>query len=115
MIGARLAMMNAVILVPYERRRSMLFDRFEDMFDLGHDRTDLRCVRIRDYAAQDRDALDQFGDALYEEHGKSDHDQRFGRPLRQSAGITRLLVETVRAEEERYSGHDHDHGQRQQE
>ena len=93
----------------------MLFDRFDDMLDFGHDRADLRCVRIRNDAAHDRDALDQFGDALNEEHGKSDHDQRFGRPLRQPPGITGLLVQSIRTEEEWYSGDDHDHRQRQQE
>ena len=73
------------------------------------------CVRIRDQAAHHRDALDQLGDALNEQEREADHDQRFGRPLRQAAGIAGLLVDLERAQEERYAGDDHDDGQRQQE
>jgi hypothetical protein len=72
-------------------------------------------VWIGNEPAHDRDALDQFGDALNQQEREPDDDQRFGGPLRQAAGIAGLLVDFNRAHEERAAGDDHDDAKRQQE
>ena len=45
--------------------------------------------------AHHRDALDQFGYALNKQECEADDDQRLGGPLRQAAGVARLLVDLV--------------------
>ena len=72
-------------------------------------------MRVRDEVAHDRDTLDHFGDALDKQQREADHDQALSRPLRQPAGISRLLVDLHRSKEEGDAGEDHDDGQRQQE
>src|SRR6266481_4096891 len=89
-------------------RRSVFFDRFDEVFHLGLESMHLRCVRIRDETAQYGDALDQFGYALNQQKRESDDDQRLGRPLRQPARIARLLVDLERAHEERAPRYNHD-------
>src|SRR6185437_14022803 len=61
------------------------------------------------------DTLDQFRKTLNEQHPETDHDQRLRRPLRQPAGISRLLIDLERPVEEGNAGDQHDNGQRQQE
>ena len=87
----------------------------DDLLGLGFERAFLARMRVGDEVAHHRDAFDEFGEPLNEEHRERDHDQRLGRPLRQAAGISRLLVDLDRAQEERNAGHGHDDGQRQQE
>ena len=74
-----------------------------------------RSIRIGNEAAHHRDALDELGNALEEQQHEADEDQRLRRPLRQAAGIHRLLVELKRSEEKRHRCDDHDDRQRQQE
>ena len=42
------------------RQRLLLFDRFDEMLDLGLQCGHLRLVWVRDHAAHDRDSLDQL-------------------------------------------------------
>src|SRR5512133_1605175 len=91
--------------------RSALLYGFDDMLDLGFQRM-LSGMRIGDQAAHHRDALDELGQPLQEQQEEADEDQRFRRPLRQPAGAERLLVDLIRADEERQAGEDHHHRER---
>src|SRR5216684_2917373 len=100
MSGARFWMRNASIAPQDSVDASVFLDRLDDVLDFGFKRVDLRLVRIGNYAAHDGDALDELGNGLRQQQRKSDHDQGFCRPLRQSAGIAGLLVDLDRSQEE---------------
>src|SRR5579864_1622212 len=115
MIGAMFWMRKASIRCSGDRYwRSVFFDRFDNVLDLGFEGVHLAGVRIRNEAAHDRDTLDQLRYALDKQHRETNHDQGLGRPLRQAAGVSRLLVDYKRTVEERDAGGDHHDGQRQQ-
>src|SRR5260370_9056280 len=52
-------------------------------------------MRIGHPAAHDRNPFDQLGESLREQEGETDEDQRFCRPLRQPAAVSRLLIVPV--------------------
>ena len=85
------------------------------MLDLGLEGVHLGCMRVRDQAAHHGDSLDQLGNALHQQEGESDDDQRLRWPLRQPARIARLLIDLDRAHEERPARYDHDDAQWNQE
>ncbi len=85
-----------------------------DLFDFSFERVDLRRMRIRNKALDDGDTLDQLGNALSKQHRKSNHDQRFRRPLRQSAGTGGLLVDGEGFREEGNAGHQNNDRERQE-
>src|SRR5216684_6495164 len=72
-------------------------------------------MRIGDHAAHDRNPFDQFGKSLREQEGETDEDQRFCRPLRQPAGVSRLLINPVGSKKERQRGDEYDDRERHQE
>src|SRR5262245_48629631 len=121
MIGAMLAMNSAVILdspdaKPQPSARlgldldvldqalGFLHDDFMRGVDLG----------VGDQAAHDGEPLDELGEPLNEQQEEADEHQRLRRPLRQAAGIHRLLVDLVGADEERQAGDDQEQRERQQ-
>src|SRR5581483_1791742 len=115
MIGAMFWMMKSVIRSSGRWRRSALFDGVDEMIDFGFKRMRICRVRIGNEPAHHGDALDQFGDALQEQQAEADHDKRLGRPLRQTAGISRLFVQRQGAQEKGRGGPKHYNRQRQQE
>ncbi len=46
---------------PARYSRSALLDCFDNVLDLGFERVDLCCVRVRNKVAHDRDTFDQLG------------------------------------------------------
>src|SRR6476620_6728948 len=84
--------------------RSALLDRFDNMLDLSFEGVNLGCVRIRNEVAHHRDTLDQFRYALNKQKREADQHKGLGRPLRQAAGISRLLVDRDRTIKEWNTG-----------
>ena len=96
----------------YAHTRRVLFDCADQFLGLGFKLALLARVRVRDEVAHDRDTFDQFGHSLDKQKSECNHNQTFSRPLREPAGISRLLVDLHRSKEEGDAGEDHYNGQR---
>src|SRR5262249_35464432 len=121
MIGAMFAMNSAVTSGSSDAkpRSSMRLGLDLDVLDqaLGFLHDDfMRGVGlgVGDQAAHGGEPLDELGEALNEQQEEADEHQRLRRPLRQAAGIHRLLVDLVGADEERQAGDDQEQRERQQ-
>src|SRR3974390_740639 len=83
MIGAMFAVRNASMRVPsYIAIWRVLFDAPDEFLSLGFQRTLLLRVGIGDEVSHDGNSLHEFRQTLDQQHGKRDHDQAFGGPLR---------------------------------
>ena len=47
---------------------------------------------VRQVAAQDGDALDQFGEALQRQQREADRQEYLGRPQKQAAGVSGEII-----------------------
>src|SRR5438034_8273524 len=114
MIGAMFAMNSAVMIasLDVEPCPSMRLGPGLDVLDqalgfLDDDFMSGMGLGVGYEAAHDGEPLDQLGDALNEQKEEAEEHQRLCRPLRQAAGVHRLLVDFEGAQEERQAGDDH--------